>query len=253
MSIRDKVLITYIKLKQNMSHDCLAILFSDCSPNTCQQIFVEMMKILSSCLKCFIEWPCKETISKNIPVCFEGFEDVRVVLDCIEIFIQQPKNLCYQQITHPVYKNRQTCKFMTGVTPAGNISYISRAYGGRTSDKDIFNNCDIKKLLQPGDGIMVDKSLMIDDECKSNNWILYRPAFAEEKKPFSKSEAILTDRIAGAKLHIEHSNRRIKNFRIIGETLSSNLMPIIENIFIVICATINLGSPVLKDDKFMTN
>ena len=47
---------------------------------------------------------------------------------------------------------------MTDVTPAGNISYVSRTYGGR-----------IKKLLQPGDGIMVDKGFTILEECKANN------------------------------------------------------------------------------------
>ena len=138
ISIHDKVLMTYIKLKQNMTYSSLTVLFDD---------FLEMIKILSVCLKSIIKWPSRETISKNIPVCFEGFEDVRVVLDCTEIFIQQPKNLCCQLITYSTYKKGQTCKFMTGVTPAGNISYVNRAYGGRISDKAIFNDCDIKKLL----------------------------------------------------------------------------------------------------------
>ena len=251
ISIYDKVLMTYIKLKQNMTYSSLTVLFDDCSANTCQRVFFEMIKILSVCLKSIIKWPSRETISKNISVCFEGFGDVRVVIDCTEIFIQQPKNLCCQLITYSTYKKGQTCKFMTGITPAGNISYVSRAYGGRISDKAIFNDCDIKKLLQPGDGIMVDKGLTIDNECKANNWILYRPPFLKDKKQFSKSEAILTARIAKARVHIERSNQRIKNFRIMGETMSSNLMPIIEDIFIIICATVNLGSPILKDDKFM--
>ena len=86
---------------------------------------------------------------------------------------------------------------------------------------------------------MVDKGFTIDNEYKANNWILYRPPFLTDKKQFSKSEAILTARIAKARVHIERSNQRIKNFRIMGETMSSNLMPIIEDIFIVICATVN--------------
>ena len=140
---------------------------------------------------------------------------------------------------------------MTGVTPAGNISYVSIAYGSRISDKALFNDCEIKKLLQPGDGIMVDKDFTIVDECKANNWILNRPPFLMDKKQFSKSEAISTARIAKARVHIERSNQRIKNFRIMGETMSSNLMPIIEDIFIVICAMVNLGSLIVKDDKFV--
>ena len=86
--------MTYIKLKQNMTYRSLIVLFDDCSANTYRRVLLEMIKILSVCLKSIIKWPSRETFSKNIPVCFEGFEDVRVVIDCAEIFIQQPKNLC---------------------------------------------------------------------------------------------------------------------------------------------------------------
>lgn len=55
-----------------------------------------MIKILSKSLKAAIPWPSREEISRNLPKCFEGFENVRVVLDCTEIFIQHPANLCCQ-------------------------------------------------------------------------------------------------------------------------------------------------------------
>lgn len=98
---------------------------------------------------------------------------------------------------------------------------------------------------------MVDKGFTIDNECLANNWKCYRLPFLKEKRQFSKLEAILTSKIAKARVHVERSNQRIKNFKIMGETMPSNLIPVVEDIFLVICATVNFSSPILKDDKFI--
>lgn len=250
LSVQDKVLMTYVKLKQNMSYACLSILFN-CTAKQCQRIFTEMIHILSKCLKVAIPWPSEKEISRNLPRCFEDFKDVRVVLDCTEIFLQKSKNLCCQLNTYSHYKGTYTCKFLTGVTPAGNISFISKPYGGRASDKAIFEQSNLKNLLQPGNAVMVDRGFLIDDMCKMNGWKCIRPPFLKNKKQFTKSEAILTSKIACARVHVERSNQRIKAFQIVGCRLPVNLVPLLEEIFTVICATVNLNSPILKDDKFI--
>lgn len=70
---------------------------------------------------------------------------------------------------------------MTAVTPAGNMPYISKAYGGRASDKTIFEDSHIVELLEPGDGSMVDEGFTIDEICARNNWECYRPPFLRSK------------------------------------------------------------------------
>ena len=63
----------------------------------------------------------------------------------------------------------------------------------------------------------------------------------------------MTSKIAAARIHVERSNARLKVFKIIGDTMPNCLLPIVEDIFIVVSATVNLMSPILKDDKFMKN
>lgn len=142
---------------------------------------------------------------------------------------------------------------MTAVTLAGNISYISNPYGGRVSDTDIFEQCDLKDLLEPGDGVMVDRGFLIYKMCAKRGWKLIRPPFLKKKKKkqFSKSESLLTCNIAKARVHVERSNQRIKTFSILGDTMPVSLLPFAGEIFIIICATINLGSPILANNKFM--
>lgn len=251
MSLHDKILMTFLKLKQNLSYSFLAMFFRTYSGVHCRRVFYETLNMLSEVLKVAISWPSREEISKNMPLCFEGFEDTRVVIDCTEIFIQEPKNLCCQIITHSNYKKARTGKIMTGVAPDGSITYVSKTWGGRASDSAIFQSSELVNLLEPGDAIMTDKGFLIDEICAKNNWKLIRPPFLKDKKQFSKLESTETVKIAKARVHVERSNQRIKTFRILGGTLPAQLIPHLQDIFIIICGTINMTSPILKDNRFM--
>lgn len=253
MSLKDKIIMTYVKLKQNLSYSFLAIICNNCTRRHCQRIVYKTLQMLSETLKPMIFWPSKNEISRNLPKVFEGFEDVRVVVDCTEIFIQAPTKLCCQEVVYSHYKSSPTIKIMTGVSPGGLITFISKPFGGRASDTEIFSNSELINLLEDNDGVMCDRGFLIDELCARKNWKLIRPPFLKDKKQFSRSEAILTSQIAKARVHIERSNQRIKTFAMVGETMSVKLVPIIDEIFTVICATVNLSSSILKDDKFMQN
>ena len=107
------------------------------------------------------------------------------------------------------------------------------------------------KLLKSGDAVMVDKGFLIEKICLKNEWHCIRPPFLRDKKQLSKEESLLTASIAKARVHVERSNQRIKTFNILSSVMPVNLVPLLEHIFIVICATVILGLPILKDDKFM--
>lgn len=251
IKLRDRIIMTFIKLKQNVSYAFLALLFPACSSRHCQRIVFETVQLLRASLQVFVEWPGREELRKNIPQCFANFIDVAVVLDCTEIFVQHPSNLTQQIVTYSYYKGDNTWKFMTGVSPAGNLINISRAYGGRVSDKTIFEQSYLLDQLDPGDSIMVDRGFLVDEICDRNRVKVIRPPFLHDKKQFTKQEALLTAEIARARVHVERANQRIKVFKVLGEITPGCLTPILEDIFIVACAVVNLSSPILAKDKFM--
>ncbi|XP_050460200.1 uncharacterized protein LOC126856070 [Cataglyphis hispanica] len=240
MSLRDKIIMTYVKLKQNLSYSFLAVIFNNCTPRHCQRIFYKTLQMLSETLRPMISWPSRDEISRNLPKVFEGFENVRIVVDCTEIFIQALTKLGCQEVVYSHYKSSPTIKVMTGVSPGGTITFISKPFGGRVTDTEIFSKSELINLLEVNDGVMCDRGFLIDELCARKSWKLIRPPFLKDKKQFSKSEAILTSQIAKARVHIERSNQRIKAFAVVGETMSVKLVPIIEDIFSVICATVNL-------------
>ncbi|XP_044582950.1 uncharacterized protein LOC123263972 [Cotesia glomerata] len=232
--LREMILMTFMKLKQNLSYAVLAILFK-CSNDTCKDIIFDMIDNLNLCLKLAIYWPTKDNILKNMPECFKGFENVRVVVDCTEIRIQRPSKLCCQLQTYSYYKSTYTVKFMTGVTPAGLISFVSKPYGGRVSDNMIFEQSNLLKKMDKNDSLLADRGFTVENQCKEHDVTFISPLFLGDKAQFSKTEALLNHNVAKARVHIERSNQRLKCFNILSHTMPMCLLSKVEEIFNVIC------------------
>ena len=109
-------------------------------------------------LKQLVLWPDREDLRRTMPECFTAaFGDkVAVIIDCFEVFIDRPSNLLARSCTWSSYKHHNTIKLLIGITPQGVISYISDAWGGRTSDKHLTEHCGFLNKLLPGDVVLAD-------------------------------------------------------------------------------------------------
>lgn len=140
LDVEARVFLTLMKLKLNPSYVFMTIIFG-VSSTTCSKYFKETLSILSQLLKCFIPWPDRDSVKLNIPKYFlEKYSDVRTVFDCTEVPVYSPPCILCRTQLYSHYYQRHTVKFMTGVTPSGIITFCSPAYGGRASDKYIFEN-----------------------------------------------------------------------------------------------------------------
>lgn len=79
---------------------------------------------------------------------------------------------------------------------------------------------------------------------------LIRLPFLKDKVQFSEDDAVENADIASANVHVERFNQRLKVFEILGSKMSSCLVPKSEKIMTILCAVVNLSSPIFKDDKF---
>lgn len=217
LTVRDRIILTFMKLKLNVSYAFLNVLFKSVSERHIANIICNILDILGNALKFAVVFPQSEEIRKNIPFYFKDYSDVALIFDCTEIEIQKPQILCCQLLTYSTYKGRFTLKFLTACTPGGLLSYVSRAYGGRVSDKAIFEQSGIIQLLNKPEKIMVDKGFLIDDVCLQHGIKIVRPPFLRRKAQFSQTEAINNCNIASARVHIERLNQRLKVFQIHGK------------------------------------
>lgn len=245
LSVKECILLTFMRLKNAFSYAVLSVLFRHVTATACRNIFHETLTMLSVLLAPAIYWPSVEEIKRNVPQCVDNFQKVRIIVDCIEIPVQTAKSLKRRQTTYSHYKKRHTIKFMTGVTPAGLIVFASKGYGGRYSDKVIFERSGfVEQLEMFGDEVRVDKCFLIRD---ITNEHFVKPPFLK------KQDALLNKNIAKARVHMERVNQRIKTFEILKKPLPIALWPRVDDIFKIICALVNLSSSVLDDGRIIVN
>ncbi|XP_071390884.1 growth hormone secretagogue receptor type 1-like [Centroberyx affinis] len=69
----------------------------------------------------------------------------------------------YRHAIHSLisYKHHNTAKYLIAITPQGVISFVSKGWGGRTSDKHITENCGFIKKLSPGDVVLADRGFNV--------------------------------------------------------------------------------------------
>lgn len=114
-----------------------------------------------------------------MPVCFkESFGcRITVILDCFEVFIESPSNLCSSAECWSNYKHHKTAKNLIAISPQGSVVYISDAYGGRASDKYITEDSELFNFIIPGDVLMTDRGFTVEETASLLGATVILPAF----------------------------------------------------------------------------
>lgn len=251
LSLKERIVMVFVKFKQGLSFSILCVLFNDLTAETCRSTYISLIPQLSYIFKCLIYWPSKQEISTNIFHCFDQLNtDVHVVLYCTEVSLQKLKCLtCRIECCYP-YKSNYALKFLVGISPAGLIAYISKPYGAMFSDKAIFEQNNLIKLMQKPNAYMEDKGFSIDNIYKKNDITMIKPHFYKNQKQFSVEDAVLENKMAKAKVHIKKINQHIKTFKIFNHIFPDAHLHLASDIMTIICGLYNICPPFFSSDKF---
>ncbi|CAM1297957.1 Uncharacterised protein r2_g726 [Pycnogonum litorale] len=185
---RNAVLLLLMKLKLNLTYRCISVLFN-MSITTVRRTFYQTVQVLSYILEAAIPWPDKSVITRNSPKYFLKYPRTRIVLDCTEFEVCQPKCLNCRIKTYSHYKGRHTLKLLVDGSPSGVITFVSNCFGDRSSDKAITAKSGvIEKLERYVDDVMVDKHFFIDQLCAEHNIGLIRPVFSGRQISFQNQQ-----------------------------------------------------------------
>ena len=170
-------LMTLMKLRLNLSNYDLGFRFC-VHDTTVSRIIIKWVQFMDVRLSPLIHWPEREQLQKTMPWCFRSHYGLKVtsIIDCFELFIEKPCDLMSKAVTWSTYKHHNTVKYLVSITPQGTVSFISKGYGGRASDKYITENCGYLKKLFPGDVVLADRGFNVEDSVAYRGATLNIPA-----------------------------------------------------------------------------
>ena len=249
-----EILLVLMKLSLCLDHRDLAHRFG-ISCGSVSNIFHKWIPIMAKRLRFLIKWPSRDELRKTMPNQFrKTFPKCVCIIDCTEVFMDRPSDLKARAQTWSNYKQHNTVKLLIAITPQGTISYISKAWGGRVSDKYITEQCGILDELLPGDLILADRGFTIDDSVGLYCAKVVTPPFTKGRKQLSRCEVDKSREISHVRIHVERVIGLLKlKYKILKTVLPVNLVKssescTIDEIVIICAALCNLCPSVVPFD-----
>lgn len=178
-----------------------------------------------------------------MPAEFAEFATTRIILDCTKIFIQWPSAMLAQSETWSDYKHHNTWKLLVGVTPNGQVTFLSDLWGGLVPDKQITRESGVFDLLESGDNVMVDHGFDIKDNV-TDGVTVNMPLGGWDQ--MTAAETVETMTIAPVRIHVERAISRIKTYHILDGNLPNTLTPYATQIATVCWLLTNFLPPLLQ-------
>ena len=107
-----------------------------------------------------------DTVNTLKPKKFKS-QKLHSIADATEIFIQTPKD--HLLLTRSNCKHYNTLKLLVVIAPSLDIMFISLAYPGSLSDKEITKQSGYLGMMEPYTELMVDKGFNISNECTARS------------------------------------------------------------------------------------
>jgi hypothetical protein len=243
-TIEEEVFIVLVKLKTGNFNEDLAHTF-DTSAAHISRLFSTWINILCTEFKLLFEMQSSEEEKAE---CFSSFEELKIIIDCTELMVQRASNLDARKRTFSNYKHHDTVKFLVGLSPNLAVNYVSKAWGGRSSDKHITLNSDtLMNGLSSGQTVMADRGFNISGELKKKGVKLLIPEFKGRDRPqITKQEANRSEYISKARIHVERVIQRIKCFYHLERVIRLNMQDLVEQIFTVCAYLVNFQMPIIR-------
>ncbi|XP_062567657.1 uncharacterized protein LOC134229891 [Saccostrea cucullata] len=164
------------------------------------------------------------------------FPNTRIILDATEQPIHKPSNLEAHSKTWSSYKHKNTLKTMVGITPNGAVSYISPAYGGSASDRQIIERSTLlnQDKFDSRDSIMADRGILVQDLFANQNISVNTPTLLKGKSQLSPEDIVRDRRVASKRIHVERVIGLAKRFKILKHELPMSKVPLASRI-VYIC------------------
>jgi hypothetical protein len=222
ISVSDQFFLVLMKLRQHKTNFELSKLFC-ISESDVYNIFSTWIRFMSLQWGEVDIWPPQDLVRFYTPTDFKSkFPTTRVIIDGTECPVKKPALPLAQQSTFSSYKNRNTVKVLVGATPSGMVSYVSPAYGGSTSDRQIVERSDLPRRCDIGDSVMADKGFDVQDLFAARDVTVNIPTFFRKKNQMSSKKVMHDRKVSSKRVHIERIIGLGKTYKILTHPLNTS-------------------------------
>ena len=132
LSDMNELFLTLTRLRLDLLEEDLHLRFEIPQTTDVSEIFITWTDRLHYCLSSFDQIPGPEEGLRNLlSECFKGeFEDIDLIIDCTEVFMEKPSDPIAQSATWSEYKEHNTGKILVGLSPVGFPKFVSDAFLG---------------------------------------------------------------------------------------------------------------------------
>ena len=239
LDIADQLFLTLVKLRTYKPNFELSRLF--CITETDVYVtFVTWIRFMSLQWREINLWPDRVTIDTFAPLDMkQNFPTTRVIVDGTEMPVKKPKLPGAQQVSFSTYKNRNTAKALIGVSPGGLVSFVSDAYGGSTTDRQIVERCGLTQLVEPGDSIMADKGFDVQDIFAPYDVTVNMPTFFRKRNRISNKTLNRDRKISSKHVHVERVIGLGKTYKILATPMNQTEAALSSDIVFVCYMLVN--------------
>lgn len=178
---KDALVITFHKLRHNIDFKMMEFIF-ELDRKYLSQIFKEVVDKLCNVFKQIDIWGCSHKDAK----CY------RTILDCTEMFVVKANDPSTHQLTFSPYKDHPTFKLLVGCDEMGAVNFISEAFVGSISDREIIIKSGFLDIVTKGDAILADKGFDVSDLLEEKGVVINIPPFLRGKEQLNDFEVMKT-------------------------------------------------------------
>lgn len=245
ISTINQFILMLAKLRQDLDYLPLSRLCG-VSEFTAQNVFITLVNFCSRQWSEINLWLQKDLVQYYMPADFRAkFPTTRLIVDGTEVPIKKPSKPVAQRATFSSYKNRNTVKVVVGTTPAGLVSYLSPAYGGSTSDRQIIERSGLPSMCDSHDSVMADKGFNVQDLFVANGVSVNIPTFFKKKNRLTSSQVLADRKIASKRVHIERVIGLMKTYKILTSPLPPSETVLSSHIFKICAMLCNFRSCII--------
>lgn len=245
-----KLVMVLVRLKSNLSYINLKTMFKT-SLSSVKKVFVATLNALLNATKEFVIWFDRKSIQARLPPSFRGlFPNTRAIIDASEVECSSPSKPDQRVKMDSHYKSRFTVKYLVACAPSGEIMFVSKGFGGRTTDTEITVRSGFLQLIEPGDHILADKGFpSIEARVLEKGGLLVMPPFKKGQSnfQFSKEQNENGYNISRVRIHVERCIARMKRFQVL-DYVKADMREYFDDSLVIISGLCNLCNDLISQE-----